>query len=282
MNLSRILASVVAAGIAIAATAVFLGSRRWAGETRNIRARIDAAQTNDHGVVDFSELAGLPAPVQRYFRRVLKDGQPMVERIQLSQKGEMNFSETDEKWKAFTADQLVNLQRPGFMWDARVRMMPAVDVRVHDSYASGEGALRAAVLGLITVGEFHGGTAMAEGELMRFLAESVWYPTALLPSQGVRWQSIDDHSALATLTDGETGVTLTFRFNDDGLISSFDAASRGRAIDSKIVAAPWHGRFWNYQDQGGTTVPMEGEVSWVLPTGARPYWRGQTTKIVYE
>ena len=40
---------------------------------------------------------------------------------------------------------------------------------------------------------------MAEGELMRFLAEAAWYPTALLPSQGVRWQGADERSAFATL-----------------------------------------------------------------------------------
>ena len=156
-----------------------------------------------------------------------------------------------------------------------------VDVRVRDSYAAGEGDLRAAVLGLITVGEFHGGKAMGEGELMRFLAEGAWYPTALLPSQGVTWQNTDDQSALATLTDGETSVTLTFRFSDDDLIASFEAASRGRAIDKKVVAAPWQGRFWSYEERNGMMVPMEGEVAWVLAAGTRPYWRARTTTIDY-
>ena len=38
---------------------------------------------------------------------------------------------------------------------------------------------------------------VAQGELMRFFAEAAWYPTALLPSQGVRWQAVDDTSARA-------------------------------------------------------------------------------------
>lgn len=35
-------------------------------------------------------------------------------------------------------------------------------------------------------------------ELMRLLGEAAWYPTVLLPGQGVRWQPVDDRSAEAT------------------------------------------------------------------------------------
>jgi hypothetical protein len=36
---------------------------------------------------------------------------------------------------------------------------------------------------------------IAEGQLMGFFAEAAWYPTALLPGQGVRWEAVDDSSA---------------------------------------------------------------------------------------
>lgn len=282
MSLPRIVLLLIAALLALIIGAFVFGARRWASETRGIRSRIAGAQIRGAGVVDFAELNGLPMPVQRYFRKVLEDGQPLITQVQVSQEGSMNFSDSAEKWKTFTAEQLVVTQRPGFMWDARVGMVPGVEVRVHDSYAAGEGSLRAAVLGLITVGEFQGGKAMAEGELMRFLAEAVWYPTVLLPGHGVTWQSVDERSALATVTDGETSVTLTFMFDDEDLITSFYAAARGRASDGKVAAAPWQGRFWNYEERNGVVVPLEGEVSWVLPTGTRPYWRGRTTRIVYD
>jgi hypothetical protein len=68
---------------------------------------------------------------------------------------------------------------------------------------------------------------MAQGELMRFFAEAAWYPTALLPSQGVQWQAMDDSSALGTLKDGQTSVTLLFRFNENGRFG----ARRGAGAD---------------------------------------------------
>jgi len=61
---------------------------------------------------------------------------------------------------------------------------------------------------------------------MRFFAEAAWYPTALLPSQGVRWQAVDDHSAKATLADGTLSVTMLFNFNDAGMIESVRAEAR--------------------------------------------------------
>ena len=52
---------------------------------------------------------------------------------------------------------------------------------------------------------------------MRYLAEAVWYPTALFPGQGVQWKAVNDSSAFGTLTDGDVSITLLFTFGKDGL-----------------------------------------------------------------
>jgi hypothetical protein len=123
---------------------------------------------------------------------------------------------------------------------------------------------------------------MAEGELMRFFAEASWYPTALLPSQGVQWEPVDDRSALGTLTDQTTSVSLLFSFNESDLIESVRAEERGRTVSGGIVPTPWQGRFWNYAERDGMRVPLEGEAAWLLPAGPRPYWRGRITEIAYD
>lgn len=126
-----------------------------------------------------------------------------------------------------------------------------------------------------------GTPSMAEGELMRFLAETAWYPTALLPSQGVRWEAVDGSSARATLADESTEVTLLFRFHDAGPIASVRAEARGRAVDGRIVPTPWEGRWSSYEVRNDILIPLEGEVSWLLPEGPKPYWRGRITTIRY-
>ena len=212
---------VVAVGVlgAAALGVTAFGNTRWAESTRALLGRLEAARlppTASH--YDARELEGLPAPVQRYFRAVLKDGQPIIVAATMEQIGTFNLSQNGEKWKPFTSQQRVVTRRPGFVWDARIEIGPGLAVRVHDAYVGGEGILRAAVLGLFTVADLHGPGDIAQGELMRFFAETAWYPTALLPSQGVRWEAVDDHSAKATLVDGTLSLTVLFSFKEAGLI----------------------------------------------------------------
>ena len=221
-------------------------------------------------------------PVQRYFRTALTEGQPIVAVVSVEHEGTFNMSETAEQWKPFTSTQRVITRRPGFDWDGRIAMMPGTPVRVHDAYVAGEGILHATLLGLVTLANLRGTPEMAQGELMRFFAEAAWYPTALLPSQGVRWEAIDDRTAKATLKDGDVTVTLLFRFNDAGLIGSVRAEVRGRTVNGAVVPTPWEGRWWGYELREGMRVPVEGEAAWLLPEGPKPYWRGRISKLSYE
>ncbi len=130
--------------------------------------------------------------------------------------------------------------------------------------------------------DLRGGGDIAQGELMRFFAEATWYPAALLPSQGVRWESVDDRSASMTGTDGPVVVALRFTFHDDGPIDTVYAETRARMVGGALIRTPWQGRFWNYEERGGMRVPLDGEVAWLLPKGAKPYWRGRITDIAFE
>jgi hypothetical protein len=267
----------------ILAVAVAYGAIRWESGTQEMRAHIEASRVQTHPqVVDFRELEGLPTPVQRFFRTVLKDGQPIVAAISVEHTGTFNLSETAEQWKPFTSTQRVVTNRPGFDWDARISIMPGLPVHVHDAYVAGEGIMHAAVLGLVSMVNQRGTGDLAQGELMRFFAEAVWYPTALLPSQGVLWNAVDDHSARATLKDGDLSLTLLFRFNQDRLIDTVRAEARGRMVDATTVPVPWQCRFWNYEIRDGMRVPLEGEGVWLLPEGANPYFHGCITKLSYE
>ncbi len=277
------LALLVTALTLLVAGIVAYGAWRWNEGTTALRARLEAARV-PHPVAryDARELEGLPAPVQRYFRAALTDGQAIVAAVSIRHAGTFNMSATAEQWKPFTSQQRVITRRPGFDWDARIMLFPGLPAHVHDAYIAGAGLLHGAVLGLVTVINMVDTPELARGELMRFFAEAAWYPTALLPSQGVNWTAIDDSSAHATLTDGQLTLKLLFRFNADGLIDTVRAQARGRVVDGTTVMAPWQGRYWRYALREGMRVPQEGEVAWLLPKGEKPYWRGTTTSSRYE
>ena len=204
----------------------------------------------------------------------------MVSGVRVRHAGTFNTGESEDRWrKPFTSDPWVVTRRPGFDWNAQVAMMPGLPVRVHDAYVAGEGVLHASLLGVFTVSDMRGSGEVAKGELMRFFAEAAWYPTALLPSQDVRWEDAGDRSAYATLREGDHAVRMLFAFDGRGLINTVRA---GRAVGGEIVPTPWRGRFWNYQERGGMIVPLDVEVAWLPPEGAKPYWRGHITEISYE
>jgi hypothetical protein len=264
------------------------GSKQWTDAMRALTRRLEAARLDDKARsaslarFDSRELEGLPGPVQRYFRAVLKEGQPIVSALTINMAGTFSMSATAEHWKPFTSRQRVVTRRPGFLWDAQMSMVPGLLVRVVDSYIAGSGLLHAAILGLVTVAKVSGGGEVARGELMRFFAEAAWYPTALLPGQGVRWEAVDDRSANATIVDGPLTLTLLFRFNHVGLIDSVRAEARGAMVGNKIVMMPWECSLSSYEVRDGMTVPITGEASWVRPEGRKPYFCGTITSLTYE
>ncbi len=256
-----------------------IGSLLWQASTKSQMALLDAARVPvPAGRYDAKEIDSLPAPVQRYFRAVLKDGQPFIAAATFELAGTINMSATGENWKPFTSTQRAVIHRPGFLWNGRVSMLPGLVANVHDSYIAGTGRLHAKMLGLFTVADVQGGGEIARGELMRYFAEMAWYPTALLPSQGIVWQAVDDRSANATLVDGPISLTLLFRFDDAGLITSVHADARGSGVGKDMVMLPWDCSVSNYELRDGMMVPTRGGAG----KSGKPYFVGELTSLVYE
>ena len=265
-------------------TLPLLGGYRWNRRTREWLVRLESSRESvQPPTVSFGELDGLPSPVQRYFRAALEDGQPFVSAADVEHAGSFNMRQSGERWTPFTSVQRVVTRRPGFVWDGRIAMLPGLTVRVHDAYVDGEGIVSPALLGLIPLADMRDrGGPMAQGELMRFLAEAAWYPTALLPSQGVSWTTVDDRSASAALAVEGLSVSLLFRFGPDDLVQSVYADGRGRTVGDRIIPTPWEARFADYEVRSGMRVPLSGEVAWLLTDRRLPYWRGHITRLAYE
>ncbi len=276
--------AIVAIGLAVlVAAALAVGSWRWRARTEALVAQLDAAMVPaDVASVEPEALAGLPAPVRRYLDLVLPLERPAIERVRIAHTGTFDMGGAAPNWRPFTSVQEVRTSRPGFVWDARIGMAPGLRAHVHDAYVAGEGVLHATLAGLVTVMHQPSTRELAQGEALRYLAETPWYPSALLPGHGITWEPLDDDRAVAVLDDGDVVVRLAFAFGDDGLVAGVHADARYREVDGEQVATPWAGRFWDYQRCDGVLVPIEGEVAWVLADGARPYWRGTIERIAFD
>lgn len=282
MRLKGVLLILLGLVIAMVA-AVIQGRGSWQARTNALQAELLAAQADLAGQrFDTLTLDALPPPVARMFRAVLTPGQPMVATASLRHEGSFDMGRDEPNWRPFTSQQRVLTRRPGFVWDARIAMLPLLPVHVHDAYVSGRGVLRAKMLGLITVMDVEPTPQLAQGELMRWVAEAAWYPTALLPGPGVQWSAVDDSTARLTVVDGDIGVSLTVGFGADGRIATVRSEERYRDTPDGPVATPWVGHFWDYAEQDGMWIPRDGEVSWIYADGPRPYWRGHITSLEYS
>lgn len=280
MKKRRLLVVLVTIVIAIA-TMLWDAVNRWRRASDALVRRLRGARRPPTVPrVTEAELAGLPAPVARYFHKVLGDGHPIITAARVTQHGV--FRLPSDEWKPFDAVSDFTVTPPGFVWDARIEMAPRIQIFVRDSVVGGEAAMTASTAGLLNVVDVQSKPQLLEAALQRYLSEAVWFPTALLPSQGVVWTALDDSSARASLTVGATTVSVDFHFGPDGLVSAISTAARYREEDGKLVPRPWSATFSRYEERRRVLVPVKAEVAWQLPQGRLPYWRGSVVRVDYD
>lgn len=276
-------AAAVGGGLAFRAAA-----RRWDAATEHLVDLVLRRAGRPQGTAAFEALESLPAPVRRYFRMALRDGQPRVRTARVTQRGEFRSKESPDAeagWQPFTATQVFSADPPGFVWDARIRMGPLVSVWVRDGYVEGRASMLGALLGVAPVVDESDREELRAGALQRYLAESVWFPTALLPREALTWGAMDDTHARATLTDAGTSVSLDFEFGPGGEIVGAYAAGRLRSVPGdkgRYERLAWGGRYRAYEERDGMRVPTEAEVFWVVDGMEQPYYRGRNLDVAFE
>ena len=273
-------------GIALSGAAI-AGVLGWRRERKRSEAAVQAllASASRKSLVEpvaLSTLPELPRPVARYFRQALRDKQRMIKTARMRQTGELRISTESEKWSRFTGSEVVLPGGPGFVWTAEVAMPLGTYVRVIDSYIGGICSGRVSFLSGLPLSSESGAAELNSGALHRYLAEAVWYPTALLPQAGVSWSPINDDAALATLTDKETTVSLEFRFNDIGEVTGIYSPGRFGRFHDGYQRVPWEGHFRYYEVRAGMRVPTFGEVGWYDSEEWQPVWKSNLIHIAYE
>jgi hypothetical protein len=265
--------------ILIVVLAVWIGSRRQHSVLSADVDRLIRSGTAQDTVTDTADptLETVPAPVTRYLRLALPR-QTDIQEVRIRQSGTLRTDPATERWMPFEAEHVIVPPASGFVWNARVRIAPWLHVRVRDSLIEGRGAGQVALLSAFTISRDANTPEMNSGSLHRYLAEAVWYPTALLPSRKLRWTAIDSTRALATLTNHDVAVSLEFRFATTGEVTGIYTPARWGTFGGGYRQAPWEGHFADYRDWNGVVVPAEGDVGWYVDNEWHAVWRGRITE----
>ena len=157
--------------------------------TSDIRLLFSEQPITPGKTFQYSQLTGLPKPVERYFKHVLKEGQPYVCAARLRHGGYFKTA-PDNDWIDIEGEEYFTTTRPGYIWNGTTSLFTA-----RDKYLSDKGRLVVFVLSLFKV-EDASGQKYDEGELLRWLGESVCFPTNLLPSEYLRWSPVNGNTAV--------------------------------------------------------------------------------------
>lgn len=267
----------LAAIVVVAASAMAIGraafERRLAGEATSLLA---ASTGREPRVVTEADLATLPDPVQRWLRWARVPGTTIPRTVRLTQEGRFRLG-PDRGWMPFTAEEVYSTDPPGFVWTTEMRMLPLVDIVGRDRYAEGRGSIEMRALGVFSVARASG-PALDQGALLRYLNETIWFPAAVL-SPAIRWSAIDEHSARATISDGEVTADAVFFFDQEGrpvdMIAERQDLARGRL-------ETWSTPLTAYGEFSGIRIPSAGTAVWKYDGGDFTYIELRVTGVTYD
>src|SRR5690606_5263017 len=92
------------AAVAAAAAVTLLAAGRWreAAQADGLRTKLEESARPKAGRrVDFSTFDDLPAPVARYLRVALADGQPLIRTARMRQSGRLRTATDSARWMSF-------------------------------------------------------------------------------------------------------------------------------------------------------------------------------------
>ena len=218
----------------------------------------------------------LPKLVRSYLERVLPKGANVPAQLRITQRGKMHMKPGGRATR-FTATERFAVDRVAFVWVARFPILPAVSLKVLDSYANGVGTLRVRALGMPV--QTRAGPEMAVSEAYRYLAELPWVPHAMLTNEHLHWRDVDDRHVEVTTRVADEQPTVRLDFDAAGDIVRSSADGRPRDTGGTLRPTRWGGDFSDYVTLGGIRMPAAGEVYWDLPAGRFVYWRARITSV---
>lgn len=219
----------------------------------------------------YQQLIGLPEPVQRYFKHILKEGQPYISHARLTHDGKFKTG-LDKKWTDIKGEQYFTTEKPGYIWKGTTLLVTA-----RDMYIADKGRLIVTLLSLVNVVDGHG-EEFNEGEFQRWLAESVWFPTNLLPSERLQWLAIDAQTAKLVFNYNELSVIFLVTINGVGEIVQMET---NRFIE-KGKKETWVGKMSDYKKMNEIVIPTKIEAIWRLERGDHSYAQFNVKKLEYD
>jgi hypothetical protein len=243
--------------------------------TRNFEKNINLLYSNlinaTENSFSYSQLEELPQPVQKYFKLAIPANQPYIRCVRLKHVGQFKTA-PDKPSKDIIGEQYFITSSPGFIWKGKLGPVTAQDMYLVD-----KGKLSVSLLETFPIMKTEGET-VDQGELLRWLGESVWFPTNLLPNDQLEWEPIDSATAKLIYNHNNLSIYFIVSFNEKGEITQLQTE---RYYKGKNLVT-WIGHCSGYKMIHGFTIPTEIKATWKLNTGDHTYANFKLTEIEYD
>ncbi len=234
--------------------------------------------SRENGIIRADGLNNLPPVVQKWLIQSGVTGRAGTHTVRLKQNARLRLKE-DGTWMPARVEQYFTVAKPGFIWKARVKMAPLIFFAGRDMYSNGRGHMLIKLFSLLKVADARG-KEVDQGTLLRYLAETVWFPSAAL-SPYLKWEEAGANSARVTMDYGGISAAGVFTFNGKGEVVSFTADRYGE-FNGQYLLKSWTVLIKEQREFNGVRVPSRGEVVWRLDTGDFLWYQFEITEIEYN
>jgi hypothetical protein len=244
-----------------------------------VRAELANHPAGSPPLITEQDIAGLPSPVQRYFRANGYVGKPHTLNMRLSWRGMKLKRSHDADWMDLSCQQFNSVASPMRIALMKGRIAGFIPFEGRDKYQEGHGSMLIKAAKVLTVGESTGSPMDTSG-LVTVLSEALLAPSYALQGY-MKWQPVDDRTARAELTHNGLTVSGTFHFNERDELIRFDSSDRWQ--DGKPPKQlPWSAQIDSYRELNGIRFPTHVSATWHEPGGDLTYVEGTLESVEFN
>lgn len=228
---------------------------------REVAQMLSNIETNQKELIGVQLIEDLPIPVQKWLIHCGVNNRLQIKSVYLSQEVLIKLKPNQKKWYKAIAQQYFTISPAAFNWVIDMDMNSFIKIKGRDKLENESGEMVIKLGSLIPIVNVKNNKKINEATLQRFLAEIVWFPSAVLSSY-ISWEYIDESSAKATISINNITTSGTFFFNKNGEFKKFSTFRYKDLHD--VEPKEWSVEAVESNVINGIKIPVVLNVTWKL------------------